>query len=164
MRVYGLGMMGVLFLGMALTGCASESPGRMISEARKLDQRFVQVFNNQDLNNVMACYWSSPELVVFTPEGELCRGWNAAKDMYDESLPKMKGAKLELTETHYDVAGDKVIAWGLWRMTMAPMAGEPGEIRGSYTEVSARRHGSWVYLIDHPSLTLPPGPTTKPGH
>ena len=52
----------------------------------------------------MALYWNSPDLVVFSPDGQEWRGWNAAKDMYDSDLPKMKGCTLELTESHYQVA------------------------------------------------------------
>ena len=156
-----LALIAVMLLGMALVGCAAESPAAMIASAKDLDAKFLKSFNTQDLNNVMAVYWSSPDLVVISPDGQLCRGWNAAKDMYDRELPKMKGCRLELTESHFAVEGETVVSWGLWKMTLPVKEGQPSEMRGVYTEVAAKRLGSWVYIVDHPSLTLPPAPAAE---
>ena len=34
-------------------------------------------------------------------------------------------------------------------------------MKGRFTEVFGRRDGKWVYLIDHPSVPLPPQPGAK---
>jgi ketosteroid isomerase-like protein len=55
-------------------------------------------------------------------------------------------------------AGDVVIGWGLWRVTVAGPDGAPVEVVGRYTDVKAERDGTWVYILDHASAPLPPPP------
>ena len=81
------------------------------------------------------------------------RGIDAIRDANTKMLAGMKGATLEITEHHQVPAGDVVLGWGTFTLTM-PNGGP--EILGRYTDVKGQRDGKWVYLMDHGSVPLPP--------
>jgi uncharacterized protein (TIGR02246 family) len=131
----------------------------MIAAAKALDQEFLAAFNRGDLEGVVATYWKSPDVVVFPPDSMEARGPDAIRASFVQSLATMAGGTLELTAAHSRVAGDAVTAWGRWRFTMpASGAAAPAEMLGRFTQVSAKRDGRWVYLVDHASVPLPPPP------
>jgi ketosteroid isomerase-like protein len=139
-------------------GCASHqqaaTPGEMISSAKSLDASFIAAFNNADAQAVAATYWNSPDLVVYPPGVMECRGWQATHDLYAQMFKDMPGAQLQLIEPQYLVAGHDVIGHGRWKMTFP--AAQP--MLGRYTEVMTIKDGKWVYVLDHPSVPMPPSP------
>ncbi len=129
-----------------------------LAGAKALDEAFLDAFNHGDAEAMAGLYWNSPEMVSFPPDALVIRGHGAIQESTAESLGAMAGAKLEFTESHQIPAGDVVIGWGLWRMTLTPPDGTPQEMVGRYTDVKAERDGKWVYLLDHASVPLPPPP------
>lgn len=150
----------VLAFATSLSGCAQpgSNPEQLVASAKTVDQQFVDAFNKGDVDAVMATYWKSPDLVIYPPDAMEARGWDAGKAAFAKMLANMHGAKLELTESNYRAAGDMVIGFGKWRMTMPGANGASIEMLGRYTDVIAQRDGKWVYIIDHPSVPLPPPP------
>jgi ketosteroid isomerase-like protein len=143
-----------------LTGCYSPAPDgpAMVASAEALDQRFVDAYSRGDVDAVMNLYWHSPNLVLYPPDQLEARGWQAVRDGIAASFQAMPGAKLQLIESNYKVAGDCVIGYGKWRMLIPAPGAEgatPAELRGRYTEVAAFRDGKWVYILDHPSMPMP---------
>ena len=151
-----------LFLAAAtqLTACATcrscHKSEEMIASAKALDERFIAAFNKGDVDAAMANYWNSPELVVYPPDSMAAKGWPDSKAAMAQMLAKIPGAKLELTDANYTVAGDVVIGYGTWRLTMHPPNEKHTTMEGRLTDVKAERDGKWVYLIDHASVPLPP--------
>jgi uncharacterized protein (TIGR02246 family) len=151
------------------TSCAPPGPeGRaeeqMIASARALDHQIVEAINKGDVDAVMATYWNSPALVFYPPDGLELRGWQSVKDALTKSFAQTPGARLELLETNYRVAGDVVIGNGKWRMTMPSTTGAATELLGRYTDVKTERDGKWVYILDHSSAPLPPPPAPAATH
>ncbi|MBW3565700.1 MAG: nuclear transport factor 2 family protein [Acidobacteria bacterium] len=151
-----------LFLAASLgfaSGCASvpqDDPEEMIAAARALDRAFVEAFNRGDADALSNLNWNSPEAVLF-PAGELeARGIEAIRRSNAGLLAALPGAKIELFESHQMPAGDVVIGYGKWRLTVPGPDGSTTEIIGRHTDVKAIRDGRWVYLIDHASVPLPP--------
>lgn len=137
------------------TGCGSmhhADEGAMITAAKTVDQKFVQSFNAGDAAAMADCYWKSDQTLLFPPDAMVVHGWDAIKQGYIAMVSQMKGARMELTESHYQATGHDVAAWGLWRITM-PQGGPV--MSGRFTELLGQRDGKWVYLIDHPSVPLP---------
>ena len=157
-------MFPVLVAALGLTlGCepASQTPNteQMIAGANALDQAFAEAFNSGDAEAVASLYWNDPGVVSFSPDALQARGWSEVKAGYAHFSETMAGAKLELTEGHQIPAGDFVIGWGLWRMTMPTPDGSEMEIVGRYTDVKAERDGKWGL---HPRSCLGP-PATAAG-
>ncbi|MFQ5674850.1 MAG: YybH family protein [bacterium] len=61
-----------------------------------------------DVDGVMAMYWNSPDLVSYPPDAMEAHGWRAVRDDLRRFFDSVSGAKLELLETNYKVAGDVV--------------------------------------------------------
>lgn len=143
-----------------LNSCAprGEDPEQMVTAAKELDQRFLEAYNNGDVDALMDTYWNSPELVSYPPDALVLRGWQNVKVAAEETFKQMKGAKLELTEMNNKAVGDVVLGWGKWRIQMTMPGGEVMTLIGRYSDVKAKRDGKWVYIIDHASVVLPPPP------
>jgi ketosteroid isomerase-like protein len=156
----------VLFTVLVSTiNCAGQtsqgaSQEQMIEAAKSLDQRIVAAINKGDVDAVMATYWNSPELVFYAPDALELRGWQAVKNALAESFARTPGAKLELLESNYQVAGDVVIGSGKWRMTIPSQTGVT-ELLGRYTDVKTQKDGKWVYTLDHSSVPLPPPSSSR---
>jgi len=140
-------------------GCTAVAQGpsdaEMVSKAEELGQRFVAAFNAGDVDAIADCYWNSPDVVTLPPDMLEARGHEAVRAGFEDMVRTMPGVHLEMTETHEIPAGDKVIGWGLIRLTMPGPDGQEVEMVGRYTDVKAERDGKWVYLIDHASMPLP---------
>jgi ketosteroid isomerase-like protein len=136
-------------------------PQVMIAAANALDRAFVEAFNEGDAEALSGLYWNSPDVVSFPPDTLQVRGIEAIKTGTLRTMGAMKGAKVELTEIHQMPAGDVVIGWGLFRMSMPAPDGTTVEIEGRFTDVKALRNGRWVYLVDHASVPMPPPAATS---
>jgi len=153
---------GVILISMLslLIGCTPQGndPAKMIESAKALDQQFLDAYNNRDVDALMDTYWNSPELVNYPPGILETVGWEATKDAIMEESANMPDFSLELTERNYKVAGEMVIGWGKWRMTITLPEGDPIAMEGRFTDVKAEKNSKWVYILDHASVPLPPPP------
>lgn len=147
-------------------GCANQSqapamtPEQMVSAADAVDAAFVDAFNKGDAAAMSALYWNSPEVVSVAPDVlQPSRGIDALRAANTKMLEAMKGARIEITEHHQVPAGDVVLGWGTFKLTMP---GGGGEILGRFTDVKGQRDGKWVYLMDHGSVPLMPPPPAAP--
>lgn len=136
----------------------SGSDEAMIVGADALDADFVAAFNGGDVEAMNALYWNNPDVVVFPPDAMQARGFAAVAEANRSMLAAMPGATLELTEHHQMLAGNVVIGWGLWQISMPGPQGTPTQLRGRYSDVKGERDGKWVYLVDHASVPLPAEP------
>jgi uncharacterized protein (TIGR02246 family) len=137
---------------------ATETPDQMIAAAKALDAEFFRAFNAGDADAVAATYWRSPEVVSYPPDTMEVRGWDAIKAGFAQAFTAMGGAKLESLDAHYLVAGEYVLSWGRWKMTLPGADGTPVTMEGRYTDVKAKRDGKWVFIQDHASAPMSPPP------
>jgi uncharacterized protein (TIGR02246 family) len=146
----------VLTIGVtpALAGDVDE----MLAGGAALGEEFTRAFNEADSDAVAACYWNSPETVFFSPGTLQETGKDSIREGLDKMFEGMKGARIELNEIKAMVAGDTVISWGLWTITMPGPDGNEVELVGRYTDVKAVRDDKWVYLHDHASVPMAPPP------
>jgi ketosteroid isomerase-like protein len=128
------------------------SEEKMIQAARDLDMKFVQAFNEGDLQAFMESYWKSPEVVTYPPDMIEVKGWMSMKESFTGMFENMKGTRFELTETNYLAAGDYVMGWGKFAVTFP---GSPGtQPNGRYTDVKTMKDGKWVTIMDHGSFPM----------
>jgi len=155
-------MIRILLPAIALLplACASAPPGdrdaAMLEAARALDRDFLAAYNRGDADAVADCYGDEADVVSYPPDQMQVRGRAAIREAARQGFLAMPGARLELTERHARAAGDVVIGWGLWRITLKGADGAPVVLVGRFTDVKAERNGRWVYLVDHASAPLPP--------
>jgi uncharacterized protein (TIGR02246 family) len=151
----------IVIVGL-LAACAQAPPkpgtDTLVDAANKLDQAFVDAFNRGDADGLAALYWNHPDVVSFPADILQARGVTAIREANAASFAALKGAKLQITESHQMAAGDVVIGWGLYRLVVPLADRKSREIIGRYTDVKAERDGKWVYLMDHASVPLGPAP------
>ena len=130
---------------------------QMIEAAKALDAKFIEGMNKEEIDSVMSCYWNDPNIIVYPPDEYELKGWDAAKASYAKFFATIKGAKHELTQANYKVAGDMVLCWGKMRITMSgsDSASTPVVMEGRFTTVVANNDKKWVYIVDHASMALP---------
>ena len=129
------------------------NPDTMIASAKALDEKLIAAYNRGDTDTLASLYATNPDVVLYPPDETEARGNSAIKQCFAQSLNDMHGGQLELTERHYRVAGNDVIGWGKWRMTMpaTKKKGTPIALTGRYTDVKTQQNGKWVYIVDHAS-------------
>ena len=152
-----------LILGTMLTffiSCApkAEDPEKLIQAANELDKKFIEAYNDRDVDAIMETFWNSPELVSFPPGLMETRGWEATKASFGEEFENATDFVLELTESNNVALGDAVLGYGKWRFTISIPDADPMIVEGRYSDVKAKRDGKWVYILDHASAPLPPPP------
>lgn len=159
-KLFTLLVVPILFIGCT-TAPQPPDTAAMLASASALDESFVAAYNQGDADALAALYWNSPDVVSFLPDQMEVRGHDAIRAANAAAFEGMAGAHLELTESHQMPAGDVVIGWGLWRLTMPAADGTTQEMTGRYTDVKAERDGKWVYLLDHASVPAPPPPADE---
>lgn len=150
---------------VALAGaCAPKgpTPDDMVAAANAVDSAFLAGFNAGDVNALMTTYWNSPELVSIGLDGMGGTGWDGAKAGWEATIAAMPGAQLAFPTMYNIAAGDVVLGWGTWTMTIPNGDGTSTVLQGRYSDVKAQRDGKWVYIMDHASVPLPPAPAAAP--
>lgn len=149
-----------------MQSCGNQAPkpahtdDEMIAAAKAVDVKFIEGMNKEDVGLVMSCYWNSPDLIVYPPDESELKGYEASKESFTKFFAGTSGAKHEIVESNYKVAGDMVIGWGRVKMSVnGPDSTSPRiELNGRYTEVLAYKDSQLVYVVDHASVALPPPP------
>lgn len=134
------------------------TPADLVKSANALDAAFVEAFNRGDAEALAALYSVGTSVVSYPPDAFALRGNQEILEGNRKSFAASPGAKLELTESNQLPAGDIVVGWGTWKLTLPTPDGKTTEVLGRYTDVKAERGGKWVYLLDHASVPLPPPP------
>ena len=124
----------------------------MIAAADALDRRFVDAFNKDDADAMMATYWNNPNLVSIGLDGSAPRGWDTTSAAWHASMDGNPQSVLEYFDSHNAPVGEVVIGWGQWKITTPTAAGESRILQGNYSNVKALRDGNWVFLMDHASI------------
>jgi len=136
------------------------TPEAMVASANAVDQAFLDAFNAGDVNALMATYWNNPELVNIGLDGMGETGWEGAKAGWEVVFASMPGVQLAFDDPVNIAAGEVVLGWGRWTMTVPTGEGTAQVLQGRYSDVKAMRDGKWVYILDHASVPMPPAPET----
>lgn len=146
-----------------LIGCQPSGPSadEMIRSAQELDKQWADAFNAGDIDRLMDLYWKSPDLLVYPSDAMVLRGWDQVRTSYHEMLIHMKGATAEIGATEYHPAGDLVISYGTWSISVPTLEGPIFTIHGRFSDVKALKQGKWVIVKEHGSVPMPPPPTRE---
>lgn len=143
-----------------LAGCKKhEDPAKVKASIEEMNRKFVQAFNNKNLDGIMASYWNSPELISLYPDGEY-RGYDATKASWKKTFDSAGVKSFDVTESHIEVMGNTASDWGMWTYTFQPAGGPEMTMRGRYSQMWAEKNGKWVVVADHASTVSGPPPAT----
>lgn len=142
--------MRILFIA-AGAAALSAMPAAAQDSADALADAFVAAVVAEDAEALAALYTEDAD--SYGPDGgvthgraEIAASWSPLFEAYDDfevTLDK-KGERAFGKDSH--------AAWGLWAMTMTPVAGGEREtMTGRYSDVSIKTRDGWRYIVDHAS-------------
>jgi uncharacterized protein (TIGR02246 family) len=129
-----------------------------------IDLAWKKAFVANDLEAVLACY--APDAVAWLPDTPEAKGATAIRESFKAFLGANTIRDFTMSDTHYEIHGDRAVGWGRFVLTLVPKAGDGAgktvSLAGRFSEVAAKRDGRWVYLVDHASIEPPPSISLPP--
>lgn len=134
----------LLLIPVFTPSIANESP-------QALQDAFIAAVKANDADAVAACYTN--EATNYGIGVMIEKGKDAIRKSWQDFFSANKVLDIALLDGHMEILGEAAVAWGLFRMSIAPVGGgEPVEMRGRYTDVSKKVAGQWLYVFDHASV------------
>ncbi len=144
------------FLLMASAGLAA--PTTPAGGPASVDAAWAKAFKAMDLEAVMACY--APDAVAWLPDSPQAKGTQAIRESYRAFFAENTVQDVSTSEIRHETMGNRSVSWGTFSMRTLPKAtGQPVTATGRFTEVTEKRNGRWVYVVDHGSMD--PAPAAK---
>jgi ketosteroid isomerase-like protein len=131
------------------------------SGTQSVDDAWAKAMQANDIDAVMNNY--AADALAWFPNEKQARGDAAIRAAYQDLLAANTVTAASTSDTHYRMMGKTSVGWGKFSMTLQPKAGgAPVVMVGRFTEVAERRHGHWVYIVDHASAEPTEVAATKP--
>ena len=114
-----------------------------------LDQRFAEGISKKDIEQVMSCVWNSPGLVFVDFEGNVIRGSDNFRKVFEQMFAQNESLRLVIDEISHIRVGESVFAVGTATYTMQTKDGTSQQITERWTDLRTKVEGQWVYALDH---------------
>ncbi len=149
---FGRGLVTVTLLSLSALSLAALPPAEGTAT---VDAAWMKAFQANDLEAVLACY--APDAVAWLPDNPEAKGSAAIREAYRGFFAQNTVQSVSITDRHDQVSGNRAVAWGRFTMTLLPKGGDkPVTASGRFTEVTEKRGGRWVYVVDHASMDPAP--------
>jgi len=120
-----------------------------------LDQRFTGGMSRKDIEQVMSCFWNSPDLIFVIYDGTVFHGFDNVRRAFEQMFAQCEGLSLVIDEVSHIPQGDSVFAVGTATYEMTTNEGTSQKITERWTDVRHKVDGRWVYVMDHAHALLP---------
>jgi len=132
----------------------SEELTKSLTEAelvgnQKLDQQFLDGMNQMDIEKLMSCFWNSPDLIFVDFDGNVNRGSENIRKVFEQFFAQFESINLVCDEISLIRAGNSVFAVGTATYTMQTKDGTSQKVTQRWTDVRGKVDGHWVYVLDH---------------
>jgi uncharacterized protein (TIGR02246 family) len=142
-------------ISLAISCLWVTAPAFAYESPEALQQAFVDAMLANDAEGLAACYTADAvsypvdQLAGYGPDF-VRAGWAA---FFETS----RITAVELSEKAMLHRDDLAVAWGLFTMTVEPVAGgEAQAMQGRFMDVARPTDSGWLYIADHASMPLPP--------
>ncbi|MDA2923843.1 nuclear transport factor 2 family protein [Acidobacteria bacterium AH-259-L09] len=94
-----------------------EEPAKSLAGAdllanQELDERFVEGMSQKDIEQVMSCLWNSPDLILVDFDGNVFRGSDDVRKVFEQFFAQSESLRLVIDEISHIRAGESVFAVG----------------------------------------------------
>ena len=120
-----------------------------------LDQRFTSGMSRMDIEQVMTCFWNSPDLILVVYDGTVFHGFDNVRRAVEQMFAQCEALSLVIDEVSHIPQGDSVFAVGTATYEMKTNEGTSQEITERWTDVRRKVDGRWVYVMDHAHALVP---------
>jgi ketosteroid isomerase-like protein len=138
----------VITLGAAAAfGQSQKTKDKVSSEIRAVLDKQVTAWNAGDIDDFMAGYWRSDDL-VFISGDSITRGWQTTLDRYKKGYnSRAKMGVLTFSNLEFNVLSkDAVVVLGNWALKR-----EKDEPHGKFTLTFRKFKEGWRIVMDHTS-------------
>jgi len=146
-------------LGMRLTVGETEqlslTAGEYQLATENLDQRFIEGMSRKDVEQVMSCFWNSPDLVLVTFDGSVYRGYDNVRKAVEKLFAQAESLSLVINEVSHIPQGESILAVGTATYEMTTIDGIHQTVRERWTDIRRKEDGRWVYVLDHAHALQP---------
>jgi ketosteroid isomerase-like protein len=119
-----------------------------------LQDAFMAAMRANDSNGLAACY--TADATNYPPDLMSGTGPESVRASWGEFFRQYRVLSAETSDGRMEISGDLAAAWGLFTLTVEPVAGgEPVVMKGRYMDVARNFDGNWLYVADHASMPLP---------
>ena len=141
----------------ALVGIALASSVQANDSPQGLQDSFMEALLAGDAEAISVLY--ADDAVSYDVAAQSVSGPEGVKASWGGFFEANTVLSAELFNNTVETHGDTGIAWGEFRMTVEPAGGgDPVEMVGRFSDVSRNFDGTWMYVMDHVSMPLPPPP------
>jgi uncharacterized protein (TIGR02246 family) len=132
----------------------NEEQAKSLSDAdlvanQELDQRFMDAMNQMDIEKLMSCLWNSPDLIFVDFDGNVNRGYDNIREVFEQFFDQFESLSLVCDEISHIRAGNSVFAVGTATYTMQTKDGTSQQVTQRWSDVRGKVKGHWVYVLDH---------------
>jgi len=116
---------------------------------QELDQRFLEGMNQMDIEKLMSCFWNSPDLIFVDFDGNVNRGSDNIRKIFEQFFTQFESLSLVCDEISHIRAGNSVFAVGTATYSMQMKDGTTKKVTQRWSDVRGKVEGRWVYVLDH---------------
>jgi len=116
---------------------------------QELDQRFIESMSQMDIEKLMSCFWNSPDLIFVDFDGNVNRGSDNIRKVFEQFFTQFESLSLECDEISHIRAGNSVFAVGTATYSMQMKDGTSKQVTQRWSDVRGKIEGRWVYVLDH---------------
>ena len=116
---------------------------------QELDQRFIESMDQMDIEKLMSCFWNSPDLIFVDFDGNVNRGSDNIRKVFEQFFTQFESLSLVCDEISHIRAGNSVFAVGTATYSMQMKDGTSQQVTQRWSDVRGKIDGRWVYVLDH---------------
>ncbi len=114
----------------------------------KLDRRFGEAMNNQDVEGAMACFIDTPDLVVVFCD-KVLQDPADLRQFLTALFAGVRAVHGEINDIRHWILGETVFAAGTATYEFEAVGGSRTTLRGRWTDARQKVAGKWVYVLYH---------------
>jgi uncharacterized protein (TIGR02246 family) len=156
--LFRLSIFNLILLLVLSVGCKNQveigEQAESLSDAellanQELDQRFIESMSQMDIEKLMSCFWDSPDLIFVDFDGNVNRGSDNIRKVFEQFFTQFESLSLVCDEISHIRAGNSVFAVGTATYSMQMKDGTSRSVTQRWSDVRGKVDGRWVYVLDH---------------
>lgn len=151
-------VVGLLVLSLAACAPPEQDVEKEIAALKAMESEVTAAFLSENVDSLMATYWNSPDLVMYSPDTMEVKGFDAVRASYARFFKMGDVKSFEIIDSKYKVSGDIAVGWSKWKLTYQLTGLPEMQWEGRFTGLFMKQAGKWYSAVDHSSMPLPPPP------
>ena len=134
---------------MTVTGETTPMSSEALRANQELDQRFCDAMSKMDIEQVMTCFWDSPDFIFVGTDGTVVLGADGLRKSVEDWFAQCESLRLVIDEVRHVPVADSVFAVGTATYTIGGKDASVQTLTERWTDVRRQIDGRWIYVLDH---------------